>query len=76
MVDDFVPQDENLRLAELRFKASHGDTEAAATLKKDLVDRKALPFYQMVATELVGLTALLRPLAAFFWFRLGRKSSG
>lgn len=53
MVDDFVAQDKNLRLAELRFKASRGNVEAAATLKKDLIDRKALPFYQLVATELV-----------------------
>lgn len=55
MVDDFAAQDENLRLAELRFKASRGDAEAAAALKKDLIERKALPFYQTVATELVWI---------------------
>lgn len=52
MSDDTIPQDENLRLAELRFKANRGCAESAATLKKQLIERKALPFYQLVATEL------------------------
>lgn len=52
MVEDVIAQDENLRLAELRFKAARGDSEAAASLKKELTERKALPFYQLVATEL------------------------
>lgn len=55
MVDDFVAQDENLRLAELRFKACRGDQTAAAALKKALIARKALPFYEMVAMELVSI---------------------
>lgn len=50
---DTIVQDENLRLADLRFKASRGDKDAIATLKKDLIERKALPFYTLVATELV-----------------------
>lgn len=58
MVDDFVAQDENLRLAELRFKAARGDGAAASALKKDLIARKALPFYQLVATELVRFDTL------------------
>lgn len=46
-------QDENMRLAELRFEASRGNTEAMESLKKSLIERKALPFYLLVATELV-----------------------
>lgn len=57
MVEDVIAQDENLRLAELRFKAARGDSEAAASLKKELTERKALPFYQLVATELVSSVA-------------------
>lgn len=53
MADDIIPQDDNLRLAELRFKANRGCAQSATTLKKELIDRKALPFYLLVATELV-----------------------
>lgn len=53
MADDTIAQDENLRLADLRFKATRGDAYAIATLKKDLVACKALPFYTLVATDLV-----------------------
>ncbi|CAN8070961.1 unnamed protein product [Agarophyton chilense] len=52
MAEDGVGQDENLRLAELRFKASMGDPTAVPVLKKDLVERKALPLYLEVSTEL------------------------
>lgn len=51
-IDDQIGQDGNLRLADLRFKATRGDNEAMETLKKDLIERKALPFYTIVATEL------------------------
>lgn len=54
MTDDAVSQDDNLRLADLRFKATRGDADAIAKLKKDLVARKALPFYTLVATDLVS----------------------
>lgn len=54
MADEPITQDENLRLADLRFKASRGDNEAMVTLKDRLVERKALPFYSIVATELVS----------------------
>ena len=53
-MDEVIKQDENLRLAGLRFRAAGGDKEAAAALKSALVERKALPFYQLVATELVS----------------------
>ncbi|KAI0565522.1 26S Proteasome non-ATPase regulatory subunit 6 [Gracilaria domingensis] len=52
MAEEGITQDENLRLAELRFKASKGDTDAVSVLKKDLIERKALPLYLEVATEL------------------------
>lgn len=54
MTEEGITQDENLRLAELRFKASRGDADAVATLKKDMIDRKALSLYLQVATELVS----------------------
>lgn len=54
MVEDTIPQDENLRLAELRFRASQGDQQVVPELKKALIDRKALPFYQIISTELVS----------------------
>lgn len=54
MAAEILGQDENLRLAELRFRASRGDAEATVTLKTDLIARKALPFYLKVATELVS----------------------
>lgn len=53
MAEEGIAQDENLRLAELRFKASRGDADAVATLKKDMIDRKAINLYLQVATELV-----------------------
>lgn len=56
MSDENIAQDENLRLADLRFKASRGDNKAMATLKDQLVERKALPFYSIVATELVSFS--------------------
>lgn len=52
-MEEPVRQDENLRLAGLRFKASCGDTNAAAELKSALIERMALPFYQAVSIELV-----------------------
>lgn len=55
MTDENITQDDNLRLADLRFKASRGDDDAMASLKDQLVKRKALPFYSIVATELVRL---------------------
>jgi hypothetical protein len=48
-----VAQDENLRLADLRFKAQHGDADAASELKTCLVDRKALPFLRESTLALV-----------------------
>jgi hypothetical protein len=51
-----VVQDENLRLADLRFKAQHGDADAASELKQCLVDRKALPFLQESTLALVRCT--------------------
>lgn len=47
-----MEQDENLRLAGLRFKAAHGDAAATTELKSALVSRMALPFYKMVEMQL------------------------
>lgn len=71
MTEEAVSQDPNLRLADLRFKASRGDTKAAVLLKDKLIERKALPFYNLVATDLVRLhvsSAWLPPpwLSAFY----------
>lgn len=52
-VEETIAPDENIRLAALRFKAVNGDAEAAAELKTALIARNALPFYKIVATELV-----------------------
>lgn len=52
MVEDSIPQDENLRLAGLRFRASRGDKSVVPELKEALIERKALPFYEIIATEL------------------------
>lgn len=56
--DEPVPQDENLRLADLRYTASLAPTatereEAAAALKAAIIDRKAVPLLVEVSAELV-----------------------
>lgn len=55
MSEETVAQDENLRLAELRFQALHGSDAAAKELKSSIVDRKALPFLKSVSVTLVSL---------------------
>lgn len=55
--DEPVPQDENLRLADLRYTASLAPTatereEAAAALKAAIIDRKAVPLLVEVSAEL------------------------
>lgn len=67
MTDDNVAQDENLRLAELRFRAFRGDTEAVATLKKDLIERKALPLYSIVSVDLVRCQLRIVDDASTLW---------
>ncbi len=52
MIEEPVQQDENLRLAGLRFRAVAGDAAAAAELKSAIVARMALPLYQAVALQL------------------------
>mmetsp|Transcript_15665 Transcript_15665/g.27469 ORF Transcript_15665/g.27469 Transcript_15665/m.27469 type:complete len:381 (+) Transcript_15665:97-1239(+) len=52
MAEEPVPQDENLRLAELRFHANKGKVEAAAELRKAIVERLALPLLHKVSKEL------------------------
>lgn len=58
MSSDNVSQDENLRLADLRFRALRGNDDATMKLKEDLAARKALPFYILIASELVRLKKL------------------
>lgn len=52
MSEEQFKQDENLRIADLRFKAVRGSKEAAAELKSVLVSRMALPMYNDVALQL------------------------
>ncbi len=52
MGEDQFKQDENLRLAGLRFEAERGNSEAAAELKSSLISRIALPMYNDVALQL------------------------
>lgn len=61
--EETIPQDENLRLAELLFKAQHGSESAGSELKAVLIERKALPFIQRARSLLV------RPILAesSFW---------
>lgn len=45
-------QDENLRLAELLFRAKHGDGAAETDLKSSLIERKAVSFLRLASTAL------------------------
>jgi hypothetical protein len=56
--DEIVLQDENLRLAELCFKAKRGNTLAATELKAALIERKALPFLRVTSQTLVRYPAM------------------
>lgn len=63
--DEPVPQDENLRLADLRYTASMAPTtsereEAAAALKAAIIDRKAVPLLVEVSAELVRFPCACR----------------
>lgn len=56
--DEPVPQDENLRLADLRYTASTAAEasvreEAAKALKAAIIDRKAVPLLVEVSAQLV-----------------------
>jgi hypothetical protein len=51
--EEIVVQDENLRIAELCFKAKRGDVDAAAELKTAFIERKALPFLRTASLILV-----------------------
>jgi hypothetical protein len=53
MSQEAPSQDYNLRLADLCFRARHGDLEAGKELRRRLIDRKALPFLREVALILV-----------------------
>lgn len=52
MSEDHFKQDENLRLARLRFEAERGNTSSTAELKTALVSRMALPMYNDIALQL------------------------
>lgn len=51
-MEEHIKQDENLRLANLRFQAERGNTDSANELKTSLISRLALPFYNDVALQL------------------------
>lgn len=68
--DEPVPQDENLRLADLRYTASLAPTatereEAAAALKAAIIDRKAVPLLVEVSAELVRFFCVLAACLAW-----------
>jgi hypothetical protein len=56
--EEVVVQDENLRLAELCFKAKRGDVDAATELKAAFIERKALPFLRTASLILVRFVVM------------------
>lgn len=52
ITEETVVQDENLRLAELLFRAKHGDAAAGTELKAAVIERKAVCFLRIAASTL------------------------